>query len=370
MTAITARHAVAAALAALPGIGPARLRTLCADDCERSWALVREGRGHCFDGISTDHARQLADAARTIDLATTSTALSTAGCTLVMWDDADYPERLREDPDPPVLLWLKGPARIEAGPTVGIVGTRRASPVGRAVAEELGRDLTAAGVGVVSGLALGIDGAAHRGALAAAEDTAARPIAVVGSGLDRPYPADHGTLWRRVGEVGLLVSETPLGHRPEPWRFPARNRIIAALSDVLVVVESHDRGGSLHTVREAMLRGVTVMAVPGSVRSSSASGTNALIADGCPVVRGVDDVLTALGLHTIGSGCAPPPLSSVERQVLDALGGGAANVDDIIATTGLGLAVVAAAVVTLTVAGWVRTSGSWLAPAPRPPVGR
>ena len=164
---------------------------------------------------------------------------------------------------------------------------------------ELGRDLGRAGVRVVSGLALGIDAAAHHGALDAEADGGAPPIGVVGSGLDVTYPRAHGALWTAVAAAGVLVGEAPLGAAPEPWRFPARNRIIAALGSVVVVVESHPRGGSRHTVDAAEARGRQVLAVPGSVRSPASRFTNELLADGCHPARDVTDVLVALGLERV-----------------------------------------------------------------------
>src|SRR5262249_38747100 len=145
------------------------------------------------------------------------------------------------------------------------------------VAFELGRDLAAAGVAVVSGLAVGIDASAHAGALHAATSP---PIAVVGSGLDVIYPRRNAVLWREVERRGLVLSQAPLGALPEKWRFPARNRLIAALADAVVVVESGTTGGSLHTVTEAVRRDRVVYAVPGPVRSDASAGTNRLLADG------------------------------------------------------------------------------------------
>ena len=162
---------------------------------------------------------------------------------------------------------------------------------------ELGSGLAAAGVTVVSGLALGIDGAAHRGALAA---DGAPVVGVVGSGLDIVYPRGNRDLWDAVADAGTLLSEAPLGAEPEGWRFPARNRLLAALADVVVVVESKRAGGSMHTVEEAIRREVTVMAVPGSVRNPAAAGTNLLLSEGCAPACSTEDVLVALGLATAG----------------------------------------------------------------------
>src|SRR5204862_479680 len=155
------------------------------------------------------------------------------------------------------------------------------------VARQLGRELAAHGVAIVSGLAIGIDGSAHEGALAA---KAAPPVGVVGSGLDVVYPKRHRHLWDAVAAAGVLLSEAPMGAVPERWRFPARNRILAALSDVVVVVESHAAGGSMHTVRAAIDRGIPVMAVPGSMRNPAAAGTNQLLSEGVPPARDPDDI--------------------------------------------------------------------------------
>ena len=161
------------------------------------------------------------------------------------------------------------------------------------MAAQLGAELSAAGVGVVSGLALGIDGAAHEGAYGAG----APPVGVVAGGLDEPYPRHHARLWERVAEQGVIVSEWPAGVRTERWRFPVRNKLLAALSDVVVVVESRHHGGSRHTVEAALERGIPVGAVPGSIRSVTSEGTNALLADGAFPVCSSGDVLMALSLR-------------------------------------------------------------------------
>ena len=175
---------------------------------------------------------------------------------------------------------------------MALVGTRAPTRYGIGVAAQFGADLAAAGVSVVSGLALGIDGAAHEGACGAG----APPIGVVAGGLDDPYPRRHARLWERVAARGVVVSESPAGVRTEKWRFPVRNRLLAALSDVVVVVESRHHGGSRHTVDAAVARGVPVGAVPGSIRSATSEGTNALLADGAFPVCSYGDILVALSL--------------------------------------------------------------------------
>ena len=204
------------------------------------------------------------------------------------------------------------------------------------MARGLGHDLAAAGVAVVSGLALGIDGAAHQGVLDAAAPTVVRSgssAAVTTS----PTRAGTASLWAAVGEQGVLLGEAPLGVRPAPWRFPARNRIIAALADVVVVVESHAAGGSLLTVREAIDRGIDVMAVPGSVRSPAAAGTNQLLADGCHPVRDADDVLVALGMVPGGRRPAAdrrPVPAPEDRALLDAFDWEPATLEHLALRTG------------------------------------
>ena len=213
--------------------------------------------------------------------------------------DPRFPALLGLDPAPPAVLFVRGDLGVLDARRVGIVGTRNATLAGRQTASALGCDLAAAGVAVVSGLARGIDGAAHRGALAAGEGAGVgRPVAVVGNGADRPYPKQNAELWSAVGGRGVLMSEWPPGTPPEAFRFPMRNRILAALCEVLVVVESRERGGSLLTVREALDRSVEVMAVPGSPRNRAAAGTNGLLRDGAAPVTSADDVLASLGLDT------------------------------------------------------------------------
>ncbi|HEX2273548.1 MAG TPA: DNA-processing protein DprA, partial [Acidimicrobiales bacterium] len=265
-------EAYGAALAVLPGMGPARLAALLDRwRPEEAWGRVL-ANGAVADpavaaacrpdppGVAIAWAR----AAARVDVSAVWAAHRRAGVTVALRGSPEYPAPLAGDHEAPAVLFLKGGGQAATGRRVAVVGTRRCTRYGADVARQLGRDLSAAGVAVVSGLALGVDGAAHEGALAAG---AAPPVAVVGSGLDVVYPRRHARLWAGVASSGLLLSEAPLGARPEPWRFPVRNRIIAALAEVVVVVESPSRGGSLHTVDAAVARDRPVMAVPGSVRS-------------------------------------------------------------------------------------------------------
>ncbi|HEV7887874.1 MAG TPA: DNA-processing protein DprA [Acidimicrobiales bacterium] len=264
-----------------------------------AWWAVRGGRA------GPGPAR----AAARVSLADVAARHAAKGVAIRRLGTSAYPLVLAEDHEAPPVLFTWGSIDVlEADrPRVAMIGTRRCTNYGRDVARQLGRELAEAGVSVVSGLAAGIDGAAHDGALAGG---GAPPVGVVGSGLDVVYPRRHAVLWERVAGAGLLLSEAPLGCRPEPWRFPARNRIIAALAHVLVVVESDVRGGSMHTVRAAEERGVPVLAVPGPIRSRASSGTNQLLSQGCHPVCDTADVLTALslaGAYQVPASSGPSP---------------------------------------------------------------
>lgn len=266
-----------------------------------------------------------------------------------------------EDPDPPLFLHAIGETELLGRrPAVGIVGTRRCTTVGRRVARQLGIDLASAGITVVSGLAKGVDGAAHEGTLMAGGSA----IGVVASGLDVIYPRSNEKLWRQMEVEGLLVSEATLGTTPERWRFPARNRIIAALSDFVVVVESHAQGGALSTAEEAALRGISVGAVPGSVTSPAAAGTNALLHDGCTPIRHAGDVLDALGLF-LSTGAKPSStkqatsgLGHMDQIILDELQAGAVHFDTLLASTEMPITQLMALLAAMSAKGVVRIDGA------------
>jgi DNA processing protein len=360
-------EAFAAVLAGLPGMGPARLTAvLSVATPADAWARVAAGRPWTQPAVvralgarGPEVLARWRDAARDVDPAAAWQALVASDVEVTRHGRPGYPEVLAGDVEPPAVLFHRGDLAVISGPRVAIVGTRRCSSVGTAVAFELGRDLAAAGVVVVSGLATGVDAAAHRGAMAAG---GAPPVGVVGSGLDVVYPRGQGALWRSVGRAGVLLSEAPLGARPERWRFPARNRIIAACSDLVVVVESHRRGGSLHTVDEADRRGIDVMAVPGSVRSPSAAGTNELLAEGRAPVCSAADVLVALGLgagNRDDAGDRRPPPDPADEPVLDLLGWQPASLDQLVLRSGGDLGTLAPALDRLCDTGWVARRGGW-----------
>jgi DNA processing protein len=205
-----------------------------------------------------------------------------------------FPRGLTAIFDPPIGLFVRGDvdAALLDQPAVAVVGARSCSPYGASVARTLGRELAAAGLVVVSGLARGVDGEAHRGALEAGGTT----VAVLGCGIDRVYPAAHAELARRVSERGLIVSEYSPGVEPAPWRFPARNRIIAGLAAATVVVEARERSGALITADLALEEGREVFAVPGEITSALSTGTNALLRTGATALTSTADVLEVFGI--------------------------------------------------------------------------
>jgi DNA processing protein len=211
--------------------------------------------------------------------------------TLITCADDAYPPLLRHIPDPPLALWVRGPGGLAPDHSVGIVGSRHPSPAGQMIARRLGAGLARASVAVVSGLAHGIDGAAHEGAVEAGGVT----IAVLGSGPDVIYPAAHRPLADRLLARGTIVSEFPPGMRPRPSHFPLRNRIISGLCAGVVVIEAPEKSGSLITARAALEQGREVMAVPGNVLSGGSRGCHALIKDGAVLVETVEDILGQLG---------------------------------------------------------------------------
>ncbi len=350
------------ALAALPEVGPARLKALLDfASPEVAWGCLRSSASKDLAQIAGSDSRleSWRCFAANTDIAELWHKYRELGIGVAALGTPSYPHLLLGDVEPPVVLFHQGDLNVVAAPCVAIVGTRRCTRYGSEVAFDLGRDLAKAGVAVVSGLALGIDGAAHAGALAA---EATPPIGVVGSGLDKVYPERNRSLWNAVASVGVLLGEAPLGAAPERWRFPARNRIIAGLSAVVVVVESHPKGGSMHTVIEALKRDKYVMAVPGPVRSAASDGCFDLLAEGAAPCRDARDVLLALGqsLPKAPKTDIRETPNAVGLQVLEALGWQPANAEQIRVRSGLTMAQVASAIEELRACGWVAVSGRWI----------
>ena len=283
-------------------------------------------------------------------------ALLEKGARLLTGTDAEYPALLREIPRPPARLWVRG-WPLPSGPAVAVVGARRASRAGLAAAGHLAAGLARAGVTVVSGFARGVDAAAHRGALEAGGPT----VAVFGCGLDVCYPPEHSGLMAEIVAGGAILSEFDPGERPLPYYFPIRNRVIAGLSRLVLVVEAAEKSGSLITARYAADFGRDVAAVPGPIRTEGCAGTNALLKDGAILVRDVEDVLSELDSPTLirpatrtglRAPVPPPDLDPDAAAVLAALDPSEPlDSDALLAATGLTAARLSSALVRLELDG-------------------
>ena len=283
-------------------------------------------------------------------------AIAASGCWAVCRHDDGYPSGLGEGAEPPAALVCRGEpahlAAIEPAASVTVVGARRCSAYGREVALDLGRELAAAGLTVISGMAQGIDGAVHAGAL-----HGGRTVAVLGCAAERPYPARHRSLYGQICRRGLIVSELPPGTSPWRWAFPARNRLMAAMAEMTVVVEAALGSGSLITAELAQEAGRTVGAVPGPVTSGVAAGSNELLHSGAHVVRGSVDVLDIL----LGPGAASlpaggPALEDDLAAILRACEEQGPRPDAVSSALGIGAAEAAAGLARLELLGYLRAS--------------
>lgn len=330
-------------------------------------ARLGTGAGSALPTIVAGIAPRLATPGRLASARTRArTALAAAraaGIAAVPWSDRRYPRLLAAIPDPPPVLWLRGDPAALAGPAVAVVGSRAGTVYACEVGRSLGADLASRGVTVVSGLARGVDSAAHGGVLA----VGGRTIAVLGSGVDVVYPPEHAGLAGEIARRGLLVSELPPGTTPRRSYFPLRNRLISGLSRAVVVVEASERSGSLITARLALEQGRDVMAVPGNVLSGRNRGAHALLRDGARLVETADDVVEELGLALAApggetgaaavSGGGPPPEGP--DSILHHMDAGEVyGVDDLAARTGLASAALLARLTDLELQGRVARAGA------------
>lgn len=330
------QHALIA-LSLVPGVGPGRIRALLArfgsaaaalESSRKALATVPSIGPQTAAAIATFDAHdaveeQLRQAAR-------------QGITLVPAWDEHFPRLLRQIYDPPAFLWMRGALTDADERAVAIVGTRRSSDYGRRMAHDFAFELGQRGFTIVSGLAYGIDAAAHQGAL----EGGGRTLAVLGSGADRIYPAKHASLAREIAGQGAVLSEYPLGAAPDAPNFPRRNRIISGLSLGTLVVEAYEAGGALITARMAVEQNREVFALPSPVHSRSGVGTNRLIQQGhALLVLSVDDIIEELGLaepalSAAASSGPPEDLHPIERQLYDALEAEPQHIDTLCHTTG------------------------------------
>jgi len=322
---------------------------------------VREASRASVEGVAgREAAAKLASRDRTLDDAAAAW-LAEPGHRLLSWDDTEYPKALLELTDPPPSLYALGHLELLNVPSLAIVGSRQGTPQGVEDAHAFARTLAHAGYTIVSGLAQGIDAAAHRGAL----ETAASTIAVTGTGPDRVYPAANRDLAHAIATRGALVTEFAPGTPPLKGNFPRRNRLIAGLARGVLVVEAAPGSGSLITARQAVEQGKDVFAIPGSIHSPLSKGPHALIRDGAKLVETAQDVLTELGVASPRASEAqagdPPPADPLHARVLEAMGRGPVDLDRLVTRTGLRAEALAATLVHLELDGRVAAlaGGGW-----------
>ena len=300
--------------------------------------------------VPAETAAAIARGPDPVALEQTLTWLRESGHSLVAWDDPAYPRALLTITDPPPVLYFHGRSELLNRPALAIVGSRNATAQGRETAEAFAKALSDAGLTIVSGLALGIDTAAHRGGLTGAGSS----VAVVGTGIDRIYPASNRDLAHRLAREGGVLSEFALGTPPLPGNFPRRNRLISGLARGVLVVEATLASGSLITARFAVDQNRDVFAIPGSIHSPFSKGSHRLIKDGAKLVESAQDVLEELGMGSSGvaqSPTAPGAIGGDTARVLTALGYDPAGIDALTVRCGLPADVVSVALVELELAG-------------------
>ena len=283
-----------------------------------------------------------------------------AGAHILTPDDEDYPPLLKPLPDAPPVLYVKGKLTAEDATAIAVIGTRKATNYGIAIANEMSKQLAEQGVSIISGLAQGIDAAAHRSALAGG----GRTIAVLGCGIDRVYPREHTHLAQDIIQNGALVSEFPLGIPPEGRNFPRRNRIISGMALGVLIVEAPEKSGAIITASIAAEQGRDVFAVPGNILSTTSSGTNRLIQDGAKLVMRVDDILNELQIaktraesHIRLASALAHPENELEGRVMQQLGVEPIHVDEIARVCGLPIAVINSALTMLELKGLAQNVG-------------
>lgn len=325
-------------------ISPKRVHELLAAFGGDPVAVFEADRADWESRCSSLSGSQIArlSASKSRDIGKDRLALDKAGADIVTWTDACYPTNLRQLPDAPPVLVVRGELVPEDKFSVAIVGSRRATAYGLSLASRFSRELAAHGLTIASGGARGVDTQAHRGAL----DAKGRTVAFLGCGVDVHYPAENQRLFDEIAAGnGAVVSEFPIGTKPDPWRFPARNRLISGMSLGVLVVESPSDSGSLITAREAADQGRDVFAIPGPIDTGRNAGCHKLIQDGAKLVESVDDILVELGIlalrspdaasHTLAAPAPIPNLPPEQRKILDMLTLQPRHVDSMITESGL-----------------------------------
>ncbi len=340
----------------VPGIGPARLRTLLDyyGDIKIAWQ-ANPGELRAI-GLDRRAVENLVKVRETLNLDVELTKLEKLEVSVLTWDSPDYPELLKTIPDPPATLYIRGSLMPQDEWALAVVGTRRATTYGKECARMLVNGLVDNGITIVSGLAYGIDAEAHKTVV----DARGRTIAVFGCGVDIIYPAENRKLGQAIMENGALVSEYPLGTNPESGNFPRRNRIISGLSLGVLFVEGGFQSGARITTDYALEQGREVFAVPGSILRKSGSGPNYLIQNGAKLVMGVNDILEELNLTMIAQHAEARtiiPDNDTEAVLLEQLSSEPVHVDELGQTTGLPASEIASTLTMMELKGMVRQVG-------------
>lgn len=307
-------------------------------------------------GIPQKAVAQFMQVRQQVDLEKVMEKAAENGVKIFTWVDADYPRRLKEIDQSPPVLFVKGSINVEDDWSVAVVGTRRVTPYGRQVADEIGRFLAQNGITVVSGLARGVDAIAHQAALQAG----GRTFAVLGSGVDVIYPPEHRKLAAEVARQGALISDYPLGTQPDGVNFPPRNRIISGLSLATVVVEAGEKSGALITAEFAVEQGRDVFAVPGSILAAQSQGTNRLIEQGARPLLKMGEILEALKLDQIPAKQQArklAPMSGDEQRLLSHISSEPVHIDQLCELTGLPITDVSATLTMMELKGFISQVG-------------
>ncbi|MEP7292020.1 MAG: DNA-processing protein DprA [Chloroflexota bacterium] len=346
----------------VPGIGPRRLLglTQAFGDLHSAWR-ASETRLRAA-GLDRETAANLLRAQTQLDLDAEMLRVERAGAALLTPEDAAYPALLKNLPDPPLALYVRGALTPADDLALAVVGTRKATSYGRDAAAHFSRQLARQGVTIVSGLAHGIDAAAHRSTL----EAGGRTIAVIGCGIDRVYPTDHAELARQIARQGAIISEFPVGSKPEAHHFPRRNRIISGLSLGVLIVEAPEQSGAMITATLAAEQGREVFAVPGSIFNAASGGTNRLIQDGAKLVITIEDILDELNIarrkveaRVLTKQIAPPgtPAGVQEKALLHYLTVEPLPVDELVRRSSLPTSEVLGTLTLLELQGYVEDDG-------------
>lgn len=342
----------------VPAIGTVRIRLLLEryGSLEEAWSAPASSLKNA--GLDRRSVSSLTATRSKVDPAAEMEGLEKAGVRAIPWDDPDYPPRLKEVYDLPPVLFMKGRMLPEDERSVAVVGTRRATAYGRQAASQITTDLARTGITIVSGLARGIDAIAHRAAL----EAEGRTIAILGNGLDTVYPPEHAALASQIEEAGALVSEYPLGVRPEARNFPRRNRLLSGMTLGTLVVEAPEGSGAIWTVRHALEQDREVFCVPGSIFSPNSRATNLLIQQGAKLVIDYKDVIEELNLAGIGEQLPLQALftpdNDTEAAVLSHITYEPAHIDELGRLSGLPMATLSGTLTVMELKGLVAQVGA------------